>query len=467
VTPGAVIANRYALVRTIGAGGMGEVFQARRLADGQMVAIKILREELLKDKESVGRFHREARAAAALRSDNAARILDFGELQNRQPYLVMEYLDGHDLMTEIDNRGSMPLEEAAHYVAQACSAMIEAHQLGIVHRDLKPPNLFLANEAGGRKVKVLDFGISKITSSFDGTITSTQMSFGSPLYMSPEQIRSTKTVDARSDVWSLGVILYECVLGEPPFIADTPGALAVVISIEPHTPPSQKRAGLPPAFDDVIAGALQKDPKRRYQSVQELLRALEEFLPREGFAPGTIAELPAGSTQQRLLAPTVTSDKLGPEQGVGFVTTAPAQQQKPAATWAMPPRITLGPATTDPPFNAPKQERLGLIAAALLIPLGAVAFGFAIWLYSQRGPDAARASEGSAAAARDTSSPAGTPPSTTSPVEATATETAAAVQVYASATVTASGSASSKTVKKPKTKSTAKPKPTQFVPSSP
>ena len=458
MNPGAVIANRYAIVRTIGTGGMGEVFQARRLSDGLMVAIKILREELVKDRESVARFHREARAASSLRSDNAARILDFGELPNSQPYIVMEFLDGHDLMTEIDTRGSMPLDEAAHYVAQACHAMMEAHALGIVHRDLKPPNLFLANEAGGRKVKVLDFGISKITSSYDGTVTSTQMSFGSPLYMSPEQIRSTKGVDARSDVWSLGVILYECVIGEPPFVAETPGALAVVISIEPHTPPSQKRAGLPPSFDVVIAGALQKDPKKRYQSVREFLRAIEEFLPRGGFAPDAIAERRHSQTN---IAPTG-------EPGVGFVTTAPAMPggPGPAPTLAIPPRITLGPATTDPPVSAsPKQERVGLIVAALMIPLGAFAFGFAIWLYSQR--DAASAHATDSAGKRED------PVAVVSQrVEATATETAretATSPVVESAAVVSSVSASAKTIKssKKQPKATARPKPTQFVPATP
>ena len=465
MTPGAVIANRYAIVRTIGTGGMGEVFQARRVSDGVMVAIKILREELVKDRESVARFHREARAASSLRSDNAARILDFGELPNRQPYLVMEYLDGHDLMTEIDTRGRMPLEEAAHYVAQACNAMIEAHALGIVHRDLKPPNLFLANEAGGRKVKVLDFGISKITSSYDGTVTSTQMSFGSPLYMSPEQIRSTKGVDARSDVWSLGVILYECVIGEPPFVAETPGALAVVISIEPHVPPSQKLPGLPPSFDDVIAGALQKDPKKRFQSVHDLLRAIQEFLPREGYAPERAPDRPHS-------LPSITG--VGDPGGVGFVTTAPATTPagaKPAATLAIPPRITLGPATTDPPVHSgPRQDRIGLIVAALMIPLGAVAFGFAIWLYSQRGPDSVRTTD-TVGKNEDTVALA-TQQQVEPRATASATATAEAPVVIETASAgpatSASASASAKTSKgTKKTPKTAKPKPTQFVPAMP
>ncbi|MFO0547989.1 MAG: serine/threonine-protein kinase [Polyangiaceae bacterium] len=257
---------------------MGDVYEARTLKDAQTVAIKVLREDLIKDKEATARFAREAHAAAALRSQHAARIFEVGQAQSGQPFIVMEYLHGQDLMAEIDTRGSIPVEEAVSYVVQACHAMIEAHDKGIVHRDLKPPNLFLAEERGRRVVKVLDFGISKMTRLNDGHVTSTQMSFGSPLYMSPEQIRSTKLVDARSDVWSLGVILYEAIVGEPPFIAETPGALAVVISVEAHVPPSQKRPGLPPALDEIIGHALQKNPAKRYQSVKAFSMALEGLL---------------------------------------------------------------------------------------------------------------------------------------------------------------------------------------------
>ncbi len=388
----------YEILRTIGSGGMGDVYQARRVADGQFVAIKVLREDLIKETEAVARFRREARAAAALKSPHAARIFTVGEATTRQPFIVMEYLDGLDLMNEIDTRGALPAPEAVAYVAQACHAMIEAHSLGIVHRDLKPPNLFLAREGNRRVVKVLDFGISKVSQLVDGHVTSTQMSFGSPLYMSPEQIRSTKLVDGRSDVWSLGVILYEALTGEPPFVGETPGALAVVISVEPHLPPSQKRPDLPRGLDAVIDGALQKDPKRRFASVQDFLRALEPYLPRDASGrPTTIVEpppLPASYQAARPPGKYYTPHlppiaEAGPS-AVALAGTAPPtganEAPLPPKTLVIPPRITLGPATTDPPIVSAGQrkERVGLILAAILIPLGALAFGFAIWLYAKR-----------------------------------------------------------------------------------
>jgi len=285
VRPGTILARKYEVIRVVGEGGMGVVYQARRLADGAMVALKVLREEFMKDLDAVTRFQREAGAAATLTSQHVAKILDFGVIETGQPFMALEFLEGHDLMTEIENRGTIPVGEAAWYVAQATFAMIEAHEQGIVHRDLKPPNLFLTKDASGRPlIKVLDFGISKIQRLKDARLTSTQMSFGTPLYMSPEQIRSTKLVDHRSDIWSLGVILYEAITGEPPFMAETAGALAVTISVEKHVPPSQLRPGIPPAMDDVIAGTLHKDPKQRYQSAQEFLRALEDFVPSDAYS---------------------------------------------------------------------------------------------------------------------------------------------------------------------------------------
>ena len=430
---GTVLANRYRLARIIGSGGMGDVYEAQRLSDGFRVAIKILREELVREHEAVTRFHREVRAAAALRSPYAARILDFGEGPNRQPYMVMEYLEGRDLMAEIEARGIIPVAEATGYLMMACEAMAEAHDLGIVHRDLKPPNLFLANDNGRRIVKVLDFGISKVNQLLDGHITSTKMSFGSPLYMSPEQIRSTKLVDGRSDVWSLGVIFYEAITGEPPFVADSPSGLAVVISVDAHVPPSLRRHGISKKADEIVALALQKDWAKRYQSVRALHTAFGELARELAVADPETAADSRRFTESRRTA---------------------------EVSAASPGRMTLGPATTDPPETSPQNERLGRLAAAVLIPFGAVAFAFTIWLYMNRHPteetknSVATSSSASSDPARSMPSlPSAAPVAMSAPKAIVSAQPSASVAAsVASSAATAKASGTSKPPKTTKTK---------------
>ncbi len=254
---------------------MGVVYLARHVDLGRSVAVKVLRSESLRDPQAVERFRREARVAASLKSKHVAHILDFGTLEDGAPFMVMEHLDGSDLDGELVRRGALPLAEAVGYILEACDAIKEAHSLGVVHRDLKPGNIFLANDGGRRVAKVLDFGISKLTADQNVRMTQTQSSFGTPLYMSPEHMRSVKNVDHRTDIWSLGVILYESVTGRVPFEADTATAVAVAVATEALVPPSTHRPGLPPELDLVVARSLEKDPTRRYQSIDELAEALK------------------------------------------------------------------------------------------------------------------------------------------------------------------------------------------------
>jgi serine/threonine-protein kinase len=259
---------------------MADILEARDRGR-RRVAIKVLREGLSKDPEILARFHREAKAASSLKSRYVVRIYEYGTTEKNLPFIVMEYLDGNDLSRELDLRGVLPLEEAASYVAQTCHAIVEAHEAGIVHRDLKPTNLFLAHERGSRIIKVLDFGIAKLLKApADQQITHTQTLFGSPLYMAPETFQSAKRADARSDVWSLGVMLYEMLTGTVPFQADNALAVGLSVTREAHVPPSQRRPELPRAVDVVVARALKKNPDERYQSVRELLAAIEVFMPR-------------------------------------------------------------------------------------------------------------------------------------------------------------------------------------------
>lgn len=275
---GQVLAGKYRVDRVLGAGGMGIVVAAMHLQLDQMVALKFIRREALGNAEVVSRFEREARAAVRLKSEHAARIIDVGRLDSGSPYIVMEYLEGQDLSSLLHQQRSLPVAVACDFVIQACDAISEAHSLGIVHRDLKPGNLFLANTSHGQQaVKVLDFGISKSQGLGDASMTRTQAVMGSPGYMSPEQMRSTKLVDGRSDVWSLGVILYELVAGRPPFDAETFTALCVKIAMDPHPPLPAFPIVLPAGFETVINRALEKDPVRRYQSAVELAQALAPF----------------------------------------------------------------------------------------------------------------------------------------------------------------------------------------------
>jgi serine/threonine-protein kinase len=234
----------------------------------------------------VARFAREARAAAKLQSEHVARVLDVGSLEGGIPYLVMEYLEGEDLARVVATRGALPCVHAVGYLLQASEALAEAHALGIVHRDLKPANLFLAKRASGRPViKVLDFGLSKFsTGSGQEHVTSESSILGSPLYMSPEQLLSAGEVDARSDIWSLGVALYELVTAHSPFPSEKMPELVAAILSGHERPVETWRSDIPPGLRDVLRRCLEKDPARRFADVAELARALAPFGPKSSDA---------------------------------------------------------------------------------------------------------------------------------------------------------------------------------------
>lgn len=287
VTEGQVLAGKYRIERVLGQGGMGVVVAAMHLQLDQRVALKFLLPSAVSHKETVERFAREARAAVRIRSEHVARVIDVGTLETGAPYMVMEYLEGSDLSRRVSEQGPFPIPEAATLILQACEALAEAHSLGIVHRDLKPANLFLTHLRDGSVcVKILDFGISKLTASsavpgFDMTSTATVM--GSPYYMSPEQMRSTRNVDARTDIWALGVILYELVSGHVPFDAETMPQLCGMVLQEPPPPLERFRPNTPTRFEAVLLRCLEKDPERRYRNVGELATALAEFAPKEAY----------------------------------------------------------------------------------------------------------------------------------------------------------------------------------------
>ena len=285
VAAGQVIDGKYRVERILGTGGMGVVVAATHLELGQPVAIKFLLAEGVGRPDVAARFIREARAAASIRGEHVARVIDVGRLENGAPYIVMEYLEGRDL-EHLLRGGPLPIEDSVDYVIQACDAMAEAHRLGIVHRDLKPANLFLTQAPDGSPVvKVLDFGISKTSiDSAQQALTNPAALMGSPLYMSPEQMRSAREVDHRTDIWSLGAVLYELLAGSPPFTADSVPAL--IASIMSDTPRSLRnlRADLPDALIGIVMRCLEKDRASRFNDVGELAGALSPFAPHRSMA---------------------------------------------------------------------------------------------------------------------------------------------------------------------------------------
>lgn len=279
VQSGDVLLGKYRVERVLGQGGMGMVLAARHLELGELFAIKLLLPEALENEDARNRFVREARAAARLKGEHVARVHDVGRLENGAPYMVMEYLEGSDLKALLRAQGPLPPEQAVGYALQVCHALEEAHALGIIHRDLKPANLFLARRSsGGDRVKILDFGISKELSPAAGDLTRTGELLGTPFYMSPEQMVRTKEVDARSDVWAMGVVLYELSTGVLPFQAQTLTEVVGKVLQEEPPPPSQVRPGLPAALDAVVQRCLQKRAEHRFPSVRELADALRGVL---------------------------------------------------------------------------------------------------------------------------------------------------------------------------------------------
>jgi len=317
--PGDVLAGKYRIVRKLGEGGMGVVFEAVHARIEQRVAIKMLLPDVLDLPEVVPRFEREARAAGKLKSDNIARVLDVDISDRGIPYMVMEFLDGSDLGRVIEERKQLGVSEAVDFVLQACNAMVEAHAAGVIHRDLKPSNLFVTTT---HKVKVLDFGISKLESENEARVTATQTVVGTPLYMSPEQVRSAKHVDARTDIWSLGIILYELLAGRTPFEGSTTAA-AAAICIDAPPPMSQFRADVPAELERALLGALEKDPERRFPNVQSLASAIAPFGSGAVRGPDT---LPAA-------IPVPSRPNLPPSASGDFARADPVEAAKTVPGW--------------------------------------------------------------------------------------------------------------------------------------
>ncbi len=330
---GDVLASKYRVDRVLGMGGMGVVVAATHLDLEQSVALKFLLPSMSVAPVIVERFLREARASVRLKSPHVARTLDTGRLENGCPFIVMELLEGRDLAAEVEAGGApLQVQDVASWVLHACDALAEAHALGIVHRDLKPANLFLARGHDGHdQVKILDFGISKLMPAADASgpsasMTATDSVFGSPAYMSPEQMRSSKEVDARTDIWSVGVVLYELATGHLPFDAPTALEIGLKASQDAPTRPRTLRPDLPEVFERLVLRCLEKDPDQRFASVVDLAQALAPFAhPRDRGLADRIRDI-AGARGQRTSDPHAVvgaSAPMPPDLGLQETQIAP------------------------------------------------------------------------------------------------------------------------------------------------
>ncbi|WP_319454635.1 MULTISPECIES: Stk1 family PASTA domain-containing Ser/Thr kinase [unclassified Mycobacterium] len=264
-----LLSDRYELGEIIGFGGMAEVHLARDLRLHRDVAVKVLRAELARDPNFYQRFKREAKNAAGLNHPAIVAVHDTGEAQTAMgtvPYIVMEYVDGVTLRDIVRTEGPFPPRRAIEIIADACQALHFSHQHGIIHRDVKPANIMISKTGA---VKVMDFGIARAVADAGHSLTQTETVIGTAQYLSPEQAHG-ETVDARSDVYSLGCVLYEILTGDPPFVGDTPLAVAYQHVRKRPTPPSARRPGISPELDAVVLKALAKDPKDRYQTAADM-----------------------------------------------------------------------------------------------------------------------------------------------------------------------------------------------------
>ena len=370
VQPGEILANKYRVERILGVGGMGVVVQATHVHLDERVALKFMLPEAMANAEVAGRFLREARMAVKLKSEHVAKVMDVGTLESGSPYIVMEYLEGTDLNQLLERHGPLPFADVAEYVIQACDAIAEAHSLGIVHRDLKPANLFLTHRADGAPlVKVLDFGISKANQLGDagGGMTKTAAMMGSPYFMSPEQMRSAKDVDARSDVWSVGVIIYQLLTARLPFESDTLGGIMAAVFTEDPRMLSTYRPDVPHAFEAIVRRCLQRDPSARAQNVGEIAMTLAPYAPARAkpIADRVVALVGAGAGQPL----DADHDIAGAYPQAGG-SQAPAPAVGPADPVVLGAGPTTGALTVTPiPACRKRQERARGIAAGVVAVL--------------------------------------------------------------------------------------------------
>ena len=449
ISPGDVLAGKYRVDRIIGFGGMGFVVEAWHLGFEERVAVKLLRAEVAANAEAQARFEREAKSAFKIKNEHVARVIDVGRVEGGAPFMVMEFLEGIDLGEMLAERRVLPVDEAVDYILQASEAIAEAHALGIIHRDLKPENLFLAKRADGtQSIKVLDFGLSKITPKVptmprERALTDTKQVMGTAEYMSPEQWMSARDVGPATDIWSLGVLLYELVAGETPFEREQLAQMCQAILGGQPPLLAKMRPDAPEGLEAAIFKCLAKDPGQRYANVSEFAAALVPFAPEHARAAAQrIAHQTQGGAAIRTSAPPPSATPRSvpppvppasappasapapsvPGPGSGEVPSRPREAALAAgATPARSVRTIPTRSWAEILQRRPAKSGSGLLFAASLVLLVCLALGALVWTNrhaldaapASPGPSGEAAATGSAVSTSSTLAPSAEPPAAT------------------------------------------------------
>jgi eukaryotic-like serine/threonine-protein kinase len=375
VSAGHVLVGRYRLEVQLGAGGMGTIWRAQHLVLNAPVAVKVIDRTAIPDEETLSRFMREAQSAAALRSPHVVQILDYG-IDGKVPFMAMELLEGETLAQRIKQQKRLTPQETSRVLTHIGRAIGRAHEAGIVHRDLKPENVFLVHNEDEEIAKVLDFGVAKVErhALSEGTRTRTGSILGTPFYMSPEQAQGNRTVDSRSDLWSMGVIAFECLTGKRPFYSEGLGDLVLAICVRDIPQPSSL-ASVPIGFDAWWNRAVARDPDKRFQSAKELTDALRDALGLESIQAQR--ESPRTAPPIQVTAPPTQSETLTGEVAEPHAATVVAPGQFEPKSAPEQPALTVRQFSTTQKNRtasvAPRSDGTGLVigvaAAALFVGL--------------------------------------------------------------------------------------------------